>query len=241
MAPGIDGLPAAEREVDVSGPVAEFLELGLAAGPDPAQARPAGLRVAALPVALQPPRPRRARRLPAPMEGSRFRLHHELLLMAKIFATLGYAVDPVVEERIGIETSCRARRRHAARAGRRRSARPSPPARARNATWSSSAPAPAAPPRPRPSPRPGLDVIVLEAGDTTTATTTPRTGSRRSRPLPRRRPDDRRRQPADPGAGGEDGRRDDGDQLRDLLPGPDQVLEHWRDEHGVDWARDLDP
>ena len=26
MGPGIDGLPAAEREVDVSGPVAEFLK-----------------------------------------------------------------------------------------------------------------------------------------------------------------------------------------------------------------------
>ncbi len=28
------------------------------------------------------------------MEGSRFGLHHELLLMAKTFSTLGYAVDP---------------------------------------------------------------------------------------------------------------------------------------------------
>ena len=41
------------------------------------------------------------------MEGSSFRLYHELLLMAKIFSTLGYAVLPEVEERIGIETSCR--------------------------------------------------------------------------------------------------------------------------------------
>ena len=40
------------------------------------------------------------------MEGSRFRLHHDLLLMAKIFSTLGYAVDPEVEARIGIEISC---------------------------------------------------------------------------------------------------------------------------------------
>ena len=48
------------------------------------------------------------------MEGSRFSLFHELLLMAKIFATLGYAVDPGVEERLGIETSCALGRRLAA-------------------------------------------------------------------------------------------------------------------------------
>ena len=41
------------------------------------------------------------------MERSRFGLHHELLLLAKIFTTLGYAIDPRVEERVGLETSCR--------------------------------------------------------------------------------------------------------------------------------------
>ncbi len=38
--------------------------------------------------------------------------------------------------------------------------------------------------------------------------------------LPRRRPDHRRGEPGDPGAGRKDGRRDDGDQLRNLLQGP---------------------
>ena len=38
--------------------------------------------------------------------------------------------------------------------------------------------------------------------------------------LPRRRPDHRRGEPGDPGAGRKDGRRDDGDQLGNLLPGP---------------------
>ena len=95
MAPGLDGLPAAERDVDVSGPVAEFLALGLAAGAGADPARPARLRVAALPLALQPPRPGRPRGLPArAWRRSRFGLYHELLLMAKVFATLGYAVAP---------------------------------------------------------------------------------------------------------------------------------------------------
>ena len=89
------------------------------------------------------------------MEGSRFRLHHELLLLAKIFSTLGYAVVPEVEERIGFETSCRLADgtlpEPAGTAGRHRA----PPATARNATWSSSARAPAARPRRRPWPRPG--------------------------------------------------------------------------------------
>ncbi|MDX6608131.1 MAG: hypothetical protein QOF85_56 [Solirubrobacterales bacterium] len=41
------------------------------------------------------------------MEESRFGLHHELLLMAKVLSTLGYAVVPEVEERIGFTASCR--------------------------------------------------------------------------------------------------------------------------------------
>ena len=40
------------------------------------------------------------------MEGSRFGLYHELLLMAKVFSTLGYAVTPEVRDRIGFQTSC---------------------------------------------------------------------------------------------------------------------------------------
>jgi choline dehydrogenase-like flavoprotein len=41
------------------------------------------------------------------MAQSRLSLYHELLLMGKVFSTLGYAVTPAVEERIGIEASCR--------------------------------------------------------------------------------------------------------------------------------------
>jgi choline dehydrogenase-like flavoprotein len=107
MAPGLDGLPAAEREVDVSGPVAEFLgslsprtlsriRLGLRAFewlsfPWRFSRLDLGAREAFL------------RR----MEASRLSLHHDLLLMAKVFTTLGYAIQPRVQERIGIETSCR--------------------------------------------------------------------------------------------------------------------------------------
>ena len=68
------------------------------------------------------------------MEGSSFRLHHELLLMAKIFSTLGYAAIPAVEERIGIETSCRLADGTPARAGRLARRDRAPAARARNAT-----------------------------------------------------------------------------------------------------------
>ena len=107
MAPALDGLPAAEREVDVSGPVAEFLtalsprlllrvRLGLRAF----EWLPFPWRFSRLDLAAREDFLRR-------MEGSRFGLHHELLLMAKTFTTLGYAVDPRVEERLGLETSCR--------------------------------------------------------------------------------------------------------------------------------------
>jgi choline dehydrogenase-like flavoprotein len=107
MAPGLDGLPAAEREVDVAGPVAEFL-------------RNVSPRVLTrIRLALRAfewlPFPWRFSRLDPGaredflrrMERSRFSLHHELLLMVKVFSTLGYAVVPKVEERVGIETSCR--------------------------------------------------------------------------------------------------------------------------------------
>ena len=107
MGPGIDGLPAAERDIDVSGPVARFLtsvsprvmtriKLGLRAF----EWLPFPWRFSRLDVAARDDFLHR-------MEGSRFRLHHELLLMAKVFSTLGYAVAPEVEERIGIEISCR--------------------------------------------------------------------------------------------------------------------------------------
>ncbi|HEX6687548.1 MAG TPA: GMC family oxidoreductase [Solirubrobacterales bacterium] len=107
MAPAFDGLPAAEREVDVAGPVGEFLtslsprvltrvRLGLRAF----EWLPFPWRFSRLDLAAREDFLRR-------MEDSRLSLYHELLLMAKTFTTLGYAVDERVEERLGLETSCR--------------------------------------------------------------------------------------------------------------------------------------
>lgn len=107
MAPGLDGLPAAERDVDVSGRVAEFLrsvsprargriKLGLRAF----EWLPFPWRFSHLDAGSRDDFLRR-------METSRFSLYHELLLMAKVLTTLGYAVAPTVEKRIGVATSCR--------------------------------------------------------------------------------------------------------------------------------------
>ena len=106
MAPGLDGLPAAEREIDVSGPVAEFLR---SVSPRALARIRLGLRAFEW-----LPFPWRFSRLDAAaredflrgMETSRLGVHHELLLMAKVFATLGCAVAPEVEERIGFTVSC---------------------------------------------------------------------------------------------------------------------------------------
>ncbi len=106
MAPGVEGLPAAERDVDVSGPVAEFLastsprvlarlRLGLRAF----EWLPFPWRFSRLDLAAREDFLRR-------MEGSRLGLLHDLLLMAKVFSTLGYAVIPEVRERIGFQTGC---------------------------------------------------------------------------------------------------------------------------------------
>jgi choline dehydrogenase-like flavoprotein len=106
MAPGIDGLPVAERDVDVSGPVAKFLgsvsprvlvrlKLGLRAF----EWLPFPWRFSRLdPVAQEDFLHR--------LEESKLSLHHDLLLMAKLFSTLGYAVTPEVQERIGFEIRC---------------------------------------------------------------------------------------------------------------------------------------
>ena len=107
MAPALDGLPAAEREVDVSGPVSRFLT---SLSPRVLTRIRLGLRAFEW-----LPFPWRFSRLEAEaredflnrMERSRFRLHHELLLMAKTFTTIGYATDSRVEERLGIGASCR--------------------------------------------------------------------------------------------------------------------------------------
>ena len=106
MAPGIDGLPAAERDVDVSGPVAEFLG---AVSPRVLLRLRLGLRAFEWQSF-----PRRFSRLERPaqeallekLERSRLSLRHDLLLMAKLFSTLGYAVTPEVQERIGFEIGC---------------------------------------------------------------------------------------------------------------------------------------
>jgi choline dehydrogenase-like flavoprotein len=107
MAPGIDGLPTAERDVDVSGPVANFLSsvsprvlLRLRLGLRAFEWLPFPWRFSRLDPAAQEDFLHR-------LEGSRLPLHHDLLLMAKLFSTLGYAVTPEVQERIGFEISCR--------------------------------------------------------------------------------------------------------------------------------------
>jgi choline dehydrogenase-like flavoprotein len=106
MAPGFDGLPAAEREVDVSGPVARFLaelpprilsrlKLGLRAF----EWLPFPWRFSRLDLAAREDFLRQ-------MESSRIGLHHDLLLMAKVLCTLGYAIAPQVRERVGYEIAC---------------------------------------------------------------------------------------------------------------------------------------
>jgi choline dehydrogenase-like flavoprotein len=107
MAPGLDGLPAAEREVEVAAPVAAFLT---SVSPRILARIKLGLRAFEL-----LPFPWRFSRLDLRaredflrgMEGSRLPLYHELLLMGKVFSTLGYAVAPEVEERIGTAVECR--------------------------------------------------------------------------------------------------------------------------------------
>jgi choline dehydrogenase-like flavoprotein len=106
MAPGLDGLPAAEREVDVSGPVAKFLR---SVSPPVLLRLRLGLRAFEwLPFPWRFSRlgPEAASDFLHRLERSRFPLHHELLMMAKILSTLGYAAVPAVELRIGTEIGC---------------------------------------------------------------------------------------------------------------------------------------
>jgi len=107
MAPALDGLPAAEREVPVSEPVAGFLPslspcllLRIRLALRAFEWLPFPWRFSRLDLAAREDFMRR-------MERSRFSLYHELLLMAKTFTTLAYAIQPEVEERLGLETSCR--------------------------------------------------------------------------------------------------------------------------------------
>jgi choline dehydrogenase-like flavoprotein len=106
MAPGIDGLPAAEVEVDASGPVADFLAavpphllLQLRLGMRAFEWLPFPRRFSRLDLAAR-------ERFLARLEGSRSALKLDLLLMAKLFSTLGYAVTPEVQARIGYELRC---------------------------------------------------------------------------------------------------------------------------------------
>ncbi|HET9591645.1 MAG TPA: GMC family oxidoreductase [Solirubrobacterales bacterium] len=106
MAPGIDGLPAAERDVDVSGPVAKFLR---SVSPPVLLRLRLGLRAfewLPFPWRFSRLEPDAAADFLRRLERSRFPLHHDLLLMAKIFSSLGYAVAPAVEARIGTVTNC---------------------------------------------------------------------------------------------------------------------------------------
>ncbi|HEX4304403.1 MAG TPA: GMC family oxidoreductase [Solirubrobacterales bacterium] len=106
MAPGVDGLPAAERDIEVAVPVAEFLR---SVPPDFLRQLRLGL------LAFEwLPFPRRFSRLDQPgrervlrrLEDSRSPLKHDLLLIGKLFSTLGYAVAPAVEERLGNQIAC---------------------------------------------------------------------------------------------------------------------------------------
>jgi choline dehydrogenase-like flavoprotein len=107
MAPGVDGLPRAEHDVDVSGPVANFLA---SVSPRVLARLRLGLRAFEwLPFPWRFSRldPEAREDFLRKLEGSRLSLHHDLLLMAKLFSTLGYAVTAPVQERIGFEISCR--------------------------------------------------------------------------------------------------------------------------------------
>jgi choline dehydrogenase-like flavoprotein len=241
MAPALDGLPAAEREVPVSAPVASFLtslsprlllrvRLGLRAF----EWLPFPWRFSRLDLAGRED-------FLEKMERSRFGLHHELLLMAKTFTTLGYAIDPRVEERVGLETSCRLAD----------GTRPEPagslgdtvPAGAEEecdvvivGSGAGGAVAAAV------LAEAGLDVIVLEAGKAF----------------------DRDSYPADPLEAIASLYREGGLTIAEGRPpipvplgravggttvinsgtcfrAPDPVLDRWRDRHGIGWAHDLGP
>src|SRR3954453_14207453 len=106
MAPGIDGLPAAERDVDVSGPVAKFLR---SVSPPVLLRLRLGLRAFEwLPFPWRFSRlgPEAAADFLRRLDRSRLPLHDDLLLMAKSLSTLGYAVAPAVEGRGGHKIGC---------------------------------------------------------------------------------------------------------------------------------------
>lgn len=99
-------MPAAERDLDVSGPVAEFL---CSLSPRVLLRLRLGLRAfewLPFPWRFSKLDPEAAQDFLHRLDSSRFPLHHDLLLMAKLFSTLGYAVAPEVEARVGVRTDC---------------------------------------------------------------------------------------------------------------------------------------
>jgi choline dehydrogenase-like flavoprotein len=241
MAPALDGLPAAESEVDVSGPIARFLtslsprlllrvRLALRAF----EWLPFPWRFSRLGLEAREDFLRR-------MERSPNGLHHELLLMAKTFTTLGYAIDPRVERRLGLETSCRtANGAPPEPAGALGDTDPPPEGEECDVVivGSGAGGAVAA----ATLAEAGLDVIVLEAGDSY----------------------DRDSYPSDPLDAIASLYRDAGLTIAEGSPpipvpvartvggttvinsgtcfrAPEPVLEHWRDRYGIDWTDRLAP
>src|SRR3954449_5770625 len=106
MAPGEDGLPAAETEVPVAEPLARFLSR--------MPARTVQVVRVALRVIEFLPFPWRFSRMSvdarseylAKMEGSRFSVYRDLLLLAKLLAMIGWARDARVQSAVGFEPRC---------------------------------------------------------------------------------------------------------------------------------------
>jgi choline dehydrogenase-like flavoprotein len=240
MAPGIDGLPAAERDLDVSGPVARFLR---SLSPRVLLRLRLGLRAFEwLPFPWRFSRldPEAAEDFLRRLDSSRFPLHHDLLLMAKLFATLGYAVAPAVEERIGVEVTCAlADGSLPAPAGSLGDTTPRTEGEECEVVivGSGAGGAVAA----ATLAEAGVDVLVLEAGDHYDRENYPAdrleaigrlyreaglTIAEGSPPIPI---------PVAKAVGGTTV-INSGTGFR----APDPVLESWRREHGVSWARDLD-
>jgi choline dehydrogenase-like flavoprotein len=241
MAPALDGLPAAERQVDVSGPVGQFLtslsprvlarvRLGLRAF----EWLPFPWRFSRLDLAARDDFLRR-------MEDSRFSLYHELLLMAKTFTTLGYAIDPLVERRLGLSTSCQVRDDSLPEpAGSLGDLEPSGEGEECDVVivGSGAGGAVAA----ATLAEAGLDVIVLEAGQSYTRDSYPGDPLEAIASLYR-----------DGGLTIAEGRPPIPVPVAKTVGGttvinsgtcfraPQQVLENWRDRYGVEWAGRLDP
>jgi choline dehydrogenase-like flavoprotein len=241
MGPGIDGLPAAERDVDVSGPVAEFLG---SVSPRVLTRLRLGLRAfewLPFPWRFSHLDDEAREEFLHRMEGSSFRLHHELLLMAKVFSTLGYSVDPEVEKRIGVEISCRLADgtlpEPAATLGET-----TPPGAGEDCdvaivgSGAGGAAAAAA------LAEAGLDVLVLEAGGHYDRDSYPEGRLEAIAELYR-----------DAGLTIAEGNPPIPIPVARMVGGttvinsgtcfraPAEVLDEWRDEHGVGWAHDLDP